>query len=198
MEPPPLPSEPVTITSPPPKPIGEGVGGPAHRIVVQQLVQEAAAMGFWTDREFTLSGSGRVDLVIGNSRRKIAVEVAMTGNTAHEIENLTKCLAADFTAVVCVSPHPGIVANIRAAAQRQQMPEFARLHFLSPDELITQLKPFAIENMDDTSGPDVKVIGGRRIAVRRMEHSEAQRKAEEEGFRTVAEFISQKPPRGES
>jgi hypothetical protein len=175
------------------------VGGPAHRIVVQQLAQEAEALRFWTDREFTLPGRERVDLAVGNGIRRIAVEVAMTTNTGHEIENLTKCLAGDFDPVVSVSPHAHIVGSIEAAARRLLADggftdeQFARLRFLSPAQFVEFLKSVAEDEAqppEKEKAPDFKVIGGRRVAIRRAERTPEQRKIEDEGFRAVAEIIS--------
>lgn len=199
----------VPTASPSPEPpaapystaYGMGVGGAGHRLVVETLAKEAGRLGFRSEKEFNLPNRQRVDLVVASGFRRVAVEVAMTENTLHEVGNVRKCLAENFTEVVSVSPEPSVLRNIeaavRAASERGELPagSLERVRFLSPAALLERLAELAAEDeraalAKGPPPPQTKTVGGRKVAVRRTERTPEQSKIEEEGFRAIAEIIS--------
>jgi hypothetical protein len=201
-----------------PSVVGQGVGGQDHRAAVTRMAQAGEAHGYWSRKEYDLPERQRVDLVLGNDFRKIAIEVAMTENTGHELENLKKCLAAEFDHVVSVSNQPSIVKNIRRAVESQleangeiggadfSSKDLKRLHFFTLEEAESWLAelaeqdatapvkaPTAIPKTADEA--ETKTIGGRRVMVKRsMATSQERQKIEEESLRMIAELLVNPKP----
>ena len=175
-----------------PRPVGKGRGGEDHQLIVGSLASEATRLGFRTIRECVVAG-GRVDLVIENSRRRIAVEVAVNSNTAHEIENLQKCVDSKPDFIASVSPHENVRENISKAAGRTFDSEmFARMRFDSSESFIGWLQEMA-ETETEVISPDVpktRVIAGRKVQARHVEMSpEEQRKKDAEEIELIADLL---------
>jgi len=137
---------------------------------------------------------GRVDVTLESQERKIAVEVAVNSNTAHEIENLTKCLEAGFDYVVSVSPFPNVTRNIERSAQRAFSAElFEKLRFFSLEEFFGWTADLAAKDAEarPPAGDGTKVIAGRRVRLHYVEMSpEDRRKLEEEQIETIADLVN--------
>lgn len=177
----------------PPKPAGMGRGGANHKIIVDRLAIEGGKLGFRPTKEAEVAG-GRADLALETTRRRIAVEVAVHSNTAHELENLTKCLEGGFNFVASVSPEANVIDNIKAAAKKALKPaEFKKLKFLSPDECIHWLTELADEDAKHDAPPTevTKTARGRKFRVRHRETTpEERRKLEAEQITVIADLVN--------
>ena len=186
---PPEAAEPQPAVSPS---AGMGRGGQDHQHIVEQLSVDAARFGYRASKELAVPG-GRVDITLEKRERRIAVEVAVNSNTAHEIENIQKCLAGGFDHVVSLSPLPNVIENIRRAVQRQLLPEqLARVQFHSPDSLFTWLT--SISGGDDEVAPsaeDERTFGGRRVRIKHVQLAPDERaRLEKEHLAAIAEILS--------
>lgn len=171
---------------------GMGRGGLDHQHIVEQLSVDAARFGYRASKEFVVPG-GRVDIALEKRERRIAVEVAVNSNTAHEIENIQKCLAGGFGHVVSLSPLPNVAENIRRAAQRQLPPEqLARVQFHSPESLLAWLS--SVSAGDEEAAPpadEVRTFGGRRVRIKRVQLAPDERaRLEKEHLAAIAELLS--------
>ncbi|MBV9242960.1 MAG: type IV secretory system conjugative DNA transfer family protein, partial [Acidobacteria bacterium] len=64
-----------------------------------------------------LGGVGKVDVALENDTSRIAVEIANTNTTGYEVQNIQKCLAAQFDRVMVVSTDTSHLKEIRTMAQ---------------------------------------------------------------------------------
>lgn len=169
-----------------------GRGGDDHQMIVARLTAEGGSLGYKATKEAVVAG-GRADLTLETRDRRIAVEVAVNSNTAHEIENLTKCLAAGFDFVVSVAPLANVRENIERAARKEYSEEvLSKLLFLSPDELLTWLAEVAAaDRTNATLSDQPKIIAGRRVRVRHVEVSpEERRRIEAEQLEVISDLVN--------
>ena len=171
---------------------GMGRGGDDHQMIVARLTAEGGGLGYKATKEATVAG-GRADLTLESRNRRIAVEVAVNTNTAHEIENLTKCVDAGFDFIVSVAPLANVRENIERAARKEYSEAIlSKLRFLSPDELLTWLSELAAADRASTAPSDQpRIIAGRRVRVRHMEVSpEERRRIEAEQLEEIADLVN--------
>ena len=124
---------------------------------------------------------------------RIAIEVAVNSNTAHEIENLKKCAEAKADFVISVSPYENVrVCIAEAAARTFDSETLAKLRFESPDAVILWLREIAETNPEIVS-PGVqqpRIIAGRKVRTRHVEMSpEERRRKEAEEIEVIAELL---------
>ncbi len=184
--------------SEPQRTTGMGRGGENHQLIVANLASEAERLGFRTIKESVVKG-GRIDLVIENSRRRIAVEVAVHSNTAHEIENLAKCADAKPDSIVSVSPDESTRRNIAKAAERTfDADMLAKLRFDAPESLLQWLREIAETEaaIIPPGVPKPHIIAGRKVQVKHVEMSpEERRKKEAEQIEIIAELLRKRGSR---
>jgi len=175
-----------------PRPVGLGRGGNDHQIIVGRVATEGSNRGYKVAKEATVGG-GRVDVTLESRRRRIAVEVCVNSNTAHEIENLTKCIEAGFDFVVSVAPLANVRLNIeRAATKAFNEVQLQRMKFISPDALTDWLEDLAYEDGENPSpqAEQVKIIGGRRVRLKHREISpDERRRVEAEQIEAIADLV---------
>lgn len=97
----PVRAEPPPKTSPPepPKP---GRGGNLHQYWQRVIAECAKSLGWKASREAHLETGGAADVLIEKGARKIAVEIAISGDANRELGNVRKCLEAGATSVLCL------------------------------------------------------------------------------------------------
>ena len=181
------------VTAPePPRPAGMGRGGENHQLIVANLDAEATRLGFRTIKECVVS-DGRIDLVIENARCRLAVEVAVHSNTAHEIENLQKCFRSNPDFVISLSPYENVRGNIaKSAAQSFEPERLEKMRFEAPEAFLEWLRQMA-QTQDEATEPDTpttRIIAGRKVQTRHTEMSlEERRKKEEEHIGIIADLL---------
>jgi hypothetical protein len=93
-----------------------GKGGEQHKRTQYLIKKLAEERGFRAVIEEKVPG-GFVDIALYRDALKIACEISITTDTAHEVQNIQKCLTAGFTQVVFLSASKAmrerVVANIR-------------------------------------------------------------------------------------
>ncbi|MEI6561381.1 MAG: type IV secretion system DNA-binding domain-containing protein [Verrucomicrobiota bacterium] len=192
------PSTAPVVVSESTRPAGMGRGGEDHQLIVANLASEAARLGFRTIKECAVSG-GRIDLVIESGRCRLAAEVAVHSNTAHEIENLQKCFDSKPDFIVSVSPHENVRENIAKSAARSFDPEALRkIRFESPETILELLRQIAQkqEAPAEPDTPTTRVIAGRKVRTRHLEMSlEERRKKEAEEIETIADLLRNRSSR---
>lgn len=194
-----IPIPPPELPEAPARPAGMGRGGADHQSIVASIVSEGGALGYKATKETAVPG-GRVDVTLESGMRKIAVEVAVNSNTAHEIENLTKCLEAGFDFVVSVSPSDKVTRNIERSARKAFSPEqLEKLRFFSPSEFFAWLEELAEEDAKTALPPSdqTRVIGGRRVRVNYVEMPpEERRRLEAEQIEAIADLVNKNRSKG--
>lgn len=170
-----------------------GPVGNVHKLIVDRLAIESCKLGFRRGKEARVPDD-RADLARQSPRHCIAIEVAVRNNTAHEPENLEKCLASGFPIVVSLSAEGNVLSNIKATAKNTfKLAEFKRLKFLTSDECIARLTELANEDARHEPTPPLEVTktaGGWKFRVRHHELSpEGRRELEAEQIKVIVELV---------
>lgn len=173
---PPPPPEPSRVEVPPPSPISPpdrpvpvqrieprelGKGGPQHRYL-QSLVKElATAQGLKATIEAALPGSGQVDVLLERDGIVSAVEISVSTPVEHEIENVRKCLAAEYPVAVVLAKSRAAQARYEAAIlEALSEDKRKRVSFLTPEEIpeyLLSLAPKVAPKQTTVRGYKVKV-----------------------------------------
>ena len=130
-----------------------------HRYLQSLVKRMAESRGFLaTVEKEVFGGAGRVDVALENETRKIACEISVTNEPAYELQNIRKCLAAEFSPVVVISADARHLDKIRRLAEENlSEDEFSKTMFFSPEEFHSW-----IENLEiDAAGKEEKVKGFR-------------------------------------
>ncbi|MEI9897299.1 MAG: hypothetical protein WDN28_26420 [Chthoniobacter sp.] len=152
-------------------PVGHGRGGEDHQLIVANLAAEASRLGFRALKECVVAG-GRIDLVVERARLRIAIEVAVNSNTAHEVENLQKCAEANPISSSRFRRTKMSVLSLRRPAARMFDSEtLAKVRFESPDTLIFWLREIAERNPEIVP-PEIPQRGSSPVEKVRTRHVE--------------------------
>ncbi|MEO0514827.1 MAG: TraM recognition domain-containing protein [Planctomycetota bacterium] len=153
------PGEAATVDDPLSTP---GRGGLKHKSLQRMIKQTAEGLGLRAQIEKPiLNGRGAVDVAITGTDFTVACEISITTPTAHEMQNLAKCIEADFTHVAMVSDDEKHLKAIeRRAKKTASGNEFGRVLFVSP----TQLFSF-IEGLGQAAKPSTSTVRGYRVTV---------------------------------
>jgi len=91
-----------------------GRGGVQHKYLQSLVKKLAEDHGFEAHVEkAVLDGHGHVDVALGFADLSVACEISVTTRVAHEVGNLTKCLAAGFSYAVLISTDDRILQLAR-------------------------------------------------------------------------------------
>jgi hypothetical protein len=138
-----------------------GRGGAEHKYL-QELVrswgQERGLLS--TVEKAVLEGVGSVDVALERQGYRLAVEIAMTTSTEHEVANVRKCLESGFDEVAVVSLKRRALSRVEAALREFPDEERSRVFLLSPEELLTHI--------DSRRAPEEKTVAGYRVKVRHV------------------------------
>lgn len=148
----PLPEFDVPVPSLPRLP-GTGHGGDQHRYLQSLVKRWAESRGFRASIEQeVLGGTGRVDVALEKPGLKVAVEVSVSTDTEHELQNIQKGLAAGFdhVAVICqkAASERALKDRIAAAVKSE---DGARIHVVSADGLFDLMDRLDAETRQETS-----------------------------------------------
>jgi hypothetical protein len=111
-----------------------GRGGVQHKYLQSLVKKLAEDRGFGVELEKRVfDGHGHIDAVLERGALRIAVEISVTTDVEHEVQNLTKCVAAGFEYVALISAERAILEAARAAFIG---PPLRTLRFLLPESII--------------------------------------------------------------
>lgn len=114
-----------------------GRGGPQHKYLQSLVRRLAEDRGFRVTVEKTvLDGHGHIDVALERDGFSIACEICVTTRATHEVQNLTKGLAAGFDYAVLICGND-VTLNAARALLAEASDE--RILFLVPDGLIAFL-----------------------------------------------------------
>lgn len=160
-------------TLPPPF---SGRGGAEHKYL-QRLIKRLAEDRGWkaTIEEEVLDGAGRVDVALSRDGKRIACEISVSTDSAHELGNIQKCLAASFDRVIAVAREKFALRDLRRAAKSSLAPEtLARVIVCSPEDLLAHLDSETPEASTPTTVRGYKV----RVNYRAPSGTESRTRAE--------------------
>lgn len=140
-----------TAREAPPSP---GRGGQMHKYLQHLTKRLAEERGFRAVIEGR-AGPGQADVALEREGKRVAVEISVTTDPEHEIENLKKCLAAGFASVIFVSPERKTRESVSRAADTMGL----AVTVLGPESVVEALDglgpPAPIESL--VRGYTVKV-----------------------------------------
>ncbi len=155
---PPPPAEDV-VPVPPPLP---GRGGPQHKYLQSLVKHLAEKRGFRVTIEKTvLEGHGHIDVALERPGCSVACEVSVTTRVEHEVQNLTKCLAAGFDYAVLVCSDERMLEAVRSLLVGVGE---ERLLFLVPEGLTAFLDQMAASSGPSTPDMVPTPGGGLRVS----------------------------------
>ena len=86
----------------------------------------------------TPDGNGRIDVLLEKDNEKIACEVSVTTDEAHEIENIKKCLSSGYSEVMVCAEDQRKLEKIKKLASDQIETKFqSNILFFTPEELMS-------------------------------------------------------------
>jgi hypothetical protein len=117
-----------------PPPLGRG--GKEHKYLQNLIKEFAVSKGYHAViEEQILDGAGRVDVSLIKDELRVACEISVTTGRDHELGNIEKCLAADYTHVLFISTDPRHVkAMAQLAVGQFEGDERGKIYFVSPEE----------------------------------------------------------------
>lgn len=117
-----------------PDALSSGRGGQEHKYLqhlVKRLAEERGFRATIEDR----AGDGRADVVLRKESHSIGVEISITTDVEHEVENISKCLLAGFTHVLFVSPD----AKRRKALAKRFADAVPPIRMSGPEDIVATL-----------------------------------------------------------
>lgn len=168
---------------PPAPPAVPGRGGQQHKYL-QTLVQKFGIdRGFKASVEQTvLDGHGSIDVVLEREGMRIACEITVTTPTAHELQNIHKCLAAGFDRVLLLATDTRAVKRVRQALpQALAGEEVNKVNCLTIEELPAFL--------DQLQGPSVQTgtVAGYKVTASFGSGADPNQKGK---AKTISEIIA--------
>jgi len=161
-----------------------GRGGEEHRDIQQEIKRIAQNLGFRVVGEQpVLGGAGYVDVSLEAENLKVACEVAVTNAVADEVENVRKCLAAGYGAVISVATEKGrLVTLAQSYVDAFSEAEAKRVHVCPPRGLGALLKKLLRQNR-------VRVDEAAQAGGYRIKRKYANDASDDDALKSEAEFL---------
>jgi hypothetical protein len=144
----------------------KGIGGHQHNLIRERIELVGRQLGYSTSRESPLGSGGKVDVVLENSQRAIACEIAITTTIDHEVGNVSKCLKAGFKHVAVISSNMDRLEKIKIAViAALSAQETTHVGYFLPEQFLGQLQELATKEtmIESTSTPTETQIGKYKV-----------------------------------
>lgn len=133
-----------------------------HKYLQSLVKRMAESKGFLSTVEKELFGGlGRIDVALEKESLKIACEISVTNEPDYEVQNIRKCLSANFSPVVMLSSDARHLEKIRQLAVKDLSDaELSQVNFFSPEEFHLWLEDLGGETIgseETVKGFKVKV-----------------------------------------
>ena len=112
--------------------LSSGRGGTQHRYLANLISSWAKSRGYRAKLEEPLPTGGFVDVLLEKDEKRTGIEIAVSSNAKHEVQNVEKCLRADLDQVIVTSSRKRLLTEIK---KRLPKPASGVL-LLLPEELI--------------------------------------------------------------
>lgn len=112
-----------------------------HRFIQEYVKSIAEARNFKAIMEEPVNDhTGKVDVSLHQDDLKIACEISVTNTAEYEVQNIQKCLRANYVLVFMISNDSKHLNEIRALAVKMvDQSLHNRLYFVSKDDFVSQL-----------------------------------------------------------
>lgn len=138
-----------------------GRGGREHKYLQHLVKRLAEDRGFRAViEEPILAGAGSIDVSLMKGERRIAVEISVSSDADHEVNNLQKTMAGGFDVAVCLAADPKVLRRIRERVEESlEAASQSRIRFLQPEDLVTFLDEVSANEASDGES----VVRGYRV-----------------------------------
>jgi hypothetical protein len=179
-----------------PEPEDKGIGGHQHNLIRERIEIAARSLGYSISRENPAGKGQKIDLVLQNSQRAIACEIAITTTIDHEVGNVAKCVKGGFKMIAVVSPSADRLEKIKVAVNASLLPEEAAcVAYHHPDSFISFLKSLTVQDAQqpNTTDPMEKQYGKYKVKSSVAKLTDAELKAREAAaLAVIAETMRKK------
>jgi len=148
-----------------------GRGGPEHKYLQSLVKRLAQDRGFEVEVEKRiLDGHGHVDAWLQRGELCVGVEISVTTDAAHEVDNLGKCLATGCEYAVLVSSDQPTLDTARSMVIG---PSLRKMRFLTPDALMQFLDTVAEGRSKHSKGRERREAESSQATPRAGSNAEA-------------------------
>lgn len=160
------------IPPPPSTPATPGRGGQHHKYLQALVKRLAEERGFRATIEGA-AGPGQVDVLLVRDELRVGVEISVTTDHLHEVENLRKCVAAGFNRIIFVSSEKRVRTKVSEVVACEL--SGTQVSVIGPEDIVTALDAFGQqEQVSETLVRGIKVRVTRK-ALSPTEASSQQR-----------------------
>lgn len=100
--------------------------------------------GFKSVIEETLDNDTRVDVGLTKDKVRIAVEISVTNSSEYELQNIQKCIDANYDRIIMISDNNTHLANIESKALNSIPKKYhSKIHFISSNAFAEKLNRLA-------------------------------------------------------
>lgn len=143
-----------------------GRGGAEHKYLQQLTKRLAEDRGWRATIEQELDAGGRVDVALSRRNRRVAVEISVSTDVRHELNNIRKCIDAGFALVVVVVADARRRRRLEAAIQDANLKAEARM-------VVASELPGLLESLDIPTAEIETTVRGYRVKVTASDRSQA-------------------------
>jgi len=182
----------VRITAPPkpkkPKPLYTetaplGRGGPEHKYLQGLVKQASEAQGYRAVIEKDiLNGQGKIDVSLERDDEIIACEISVTSTPEQELENVRKCLKADYRKVVVLASNAKRLKAMRDHISPNIESHIENVLFFLPEEFVGY-----IAEKGAAKAQTEKTVRGYKVKVR---YSAVAQEEQSSRKRAIAKVIA--------
>ena len=190
-----IPSRPAVEEPEPKPPVEIGRGGTLHRDTQRRIKFVAEELGFRATMEAQV-GSRGVDLLLERGTHRIAVEFNSTTGVTHELQNILKCLAGDFSHIALVSVDSRKLQQVEMMLRERVSETATRVGFYEVEpflDFIRALPQPAPSEPTQQKGSERKIMGWTVKTETREQTPEEAAEAKAQMLRALAESL-RKPP----
>ncbi len=109
-----------------------GKGGAVHQYFQQTIKYYAERQGYKVEIEKHLGGQKTIDLSLENGNENVAIEISISTEADDELENIKKCLSANYDRIVVLCSKQRTVYKLQKLV-KQHFKEAERAKtFISP------------------------------------------------------------------
>jgi len=154
------------------KPVMPGRGGTKHKMLQQEIKLLGEKAGFRSTIEKSLKDrKGHVDVALERDDLKIAVEISVSTNAEHELQNVIKCLNAGFDHVLAVSEDSAGLKDLEGALTGLTKQQKSKVQCMTSDQVAVFLKKYTAR---DTS------LNGYSVSVEYSDLTDVEQKRKKE------------------
>jgi hypothetical protein len=160
-----------------------------HEKLKAELGSIAQEQGFRIVYEEETTSGGRIDITLHSQKTKIACEISVTNTPDYEVQNIQKCLSANYPIVFMISDELKHLNDIEKKAEEVlTKKDLKKVFFFKPHSFYQYLS-----NYTERPKPKEKIVKGYRVKIKYSETSQSDiENAQETIAKTVLDNLNKK------